>query len=175
MNNLKLKFLNLNNSSIDIVENTKYVGLFIGKSDEQLSSALNFIHTIPNLTSSIHIKAVLFDNAQLNFRGNLAIKKGAIKTNTYLKIDVLLLSKNAKAIATPSLEIQENDVKAGHGATIGTIDQDQFFYLQSRGFDKAHAEKIIAEGFVHEVKDLFQSIDVPTDLLNELKKFNKNI
>ena len=143
------------NTTIQITEDTEVLGLFIGKNKQQVNASLKIIHKKPNLKSFTLIKGVLFDQSQLNLNGDLIINKGAFLTDAYLKMEVLLMSKNAKAKAIPSLEITENNVKGGHGATIGQIDHEQLFYLKSRGLNKQQAEKLLVAGFV---ADLFARV-----------------
>src|SRR5690606_25132634 len=101
--------------------------------DDKLISRIEFVHSKPGITSRINIKAVLYDKSKFDFEGVLVIPKGASNTDSYLKIDCLVLSEHASARAIPSLEILEDEVKAGHGATIGYVDEDMMTYLTSRG------------------------------------------
>ncbi len=65
---------------------------------------------------------------------------------------VLLLDKKSSAVAEPKLEIENNEVKASHAASVGKIDDDQIFYLKSRGIDEEEAKSIIVEGFLKDIK-----------------------
>ena len=136
---MKIKYIDLSNQNINIEENTQYIGLFIGKDREKLNSSIKFIHNKPCVTSNILIKAILFENSTIDIVGDIIINSGAYKTDAYLKIDVLLMSENASAKAIPSLEIFEDDVKGGHGASIGPVDPDQLFYIQARGINRPMA------------------------------------
>jgi len=142
-------------NTIEITEDTELLGLFIGKNDEKLVSRLDVIHNKPNLKSLTLIKAVVYDNSRFDLEGKLIIRKGAKFTDAYLKIDVLLMDEDATARAVPSLEITEDDVKGGHGATIGQLDAEQLFYLSSRGLSRKAAEKTLVEGFI---QDLLQKV-----------------
>ena len=141
------------NQTIEITEDTEILGLFIGKKSKSQSTCLKIIHKKPNLNSNVLIKAVLWDKSRFDFEGDLIIKKGATNTNTYLRADVLIMSDDASARAVPSLEIEEDSVKAGHGATVGQVDREQLFYLQSRGLAEKQAEETLVEGFIKEIKD----------------------
>lgn len=77
------------------------------------------------------------------------IENGAENSNAYLKADVLMLSDEARAHVVPSLEIKENDIKASHGATITKINEEQIFYMMSRGLSRTKAKKLIVEGFLN--------------------------
>ena len=152
---MKTKTIDLTKSSeIIIEEDTKIVALFIGKENAELTSVIDFVHNKPNLNSDITIKAVLYDRSRFDIEGNLIINKGAKNTDTYLKIDVLMMSEKASARAVPSLEIEEDEVKGGHGATVGEVDQDQIFYLMSRGLSRDDAEEVLVEGFIGNISEL---------------------
>lgn len=149
---MKQIILDLNKTQkIEITENTELLGLFIGHGDTKLLSRLDIIHKRPNLKSLTLVKAVCFDNSRFDMEGKLVIMKGAKFTDSYLKIDVLLMDENSSARAVPSLEITEDDVKGGHGATIGKVDSEQLFYLQTRGLSEATAKQILVEGFIQEL------------------------
>ena len=82
-----------------------------------------------------------------NFYGLVSIRKGAKNTDTFFREDALLLSDTAKAEASPSLEIDENEVKAGHASTVGPVDEEQLFFLMSRGIIQKQARKLIVKGY----------------------------
>ena len=154
-----LDFTNIpNDNKINIEEDSRILGIFVGRKSDNLSLNLDIIHKKPNINSEILIKSILFDKSTFDFTGNLIIQKGAKNTDTYLKADVLMMSPEAKARAVPSLEIMETDVKGGHGATVGRIDLNSLFYLQSRGISESESIGILAEAFV---EDIFDDIDSP--------------
>ena len=72
-------------------------------------------------------------------------------TEAFLRQNILLLGEDAKATAVPELEIETDDVKASHAATVGQIDKEQLFYLTSRGISQGVATKMIVEAFLEEV------------------------
>ncbi len=139
------------NQEILITEDSEIYGVFIGRNEDELTTTLTIKHQKPNLKSLTIIKAVLFDKAYLNITGNLIINKGAKHTDAYLKLETLIMSDSAMARVIPSLEITENDVKGGHGATVGPVDQEQIFYLQSRGLSEKQAEKVLVDGFLSDI------------------------
>lgn len=137
--------------SIEVTENSELIGLFVGKGTDKLESLLKVVHSKPHLNSLTSIKAVIYDKAYFDMEGMLVINTGAADTDAYLRIDVLLMSEKAGARAVPSLEITEDSVKGGHGATVGQIDREQLFYLTSRGIPAKDAEALLVEGFVREL------------------------
>lgn len=165
-------WFDINQKEIEVKENNiQYVYLFVGKKNDYIKSRINFVHQIPGITSNILIKAILFDNSKFDVFANLIIQKGAKQVDSYLKIDVLLMSEKASASAIPSLEITEDEVKGGHGATIGPVDQDQLFYLQSKGISKENAENILAQGFISDITGKFDS-NIPEELNERLQTIN---
>lgn len=122
-------------------------GIWKGKGDEGLSGDLRIVHKAPETVSKVNIRGVMFDKSQANFDGLIRIEKGAKNADGFLRADFLLFDE-AKAKPLPYLEILENEVKAGHAATVTKVDEDQLFYLQSRGISRQNAEKAIVEGFL---------------------------
>lgn len=138
---------------IEITEDTELLGLFIGRNDDLLSNKISVVHNSPNLKSLTRIKAVVYDKSRFDLEGLLIINKGAENTDAYLRIDVLIIGTKASARAIPSLEITEESVKGGHGATVGNIDEEHLYYLQSRGLSASMAEKMLVEGFIKDILD----------------------
>lgn len=104
-------------------------------------------HAIGDSTSQTIVKSAAADRGQARFLGNIRIAADAQGSNANLRDDALLLSPNAHIDSVPGLEIAANDVKAYHGATVGAIDAEQIFYMESRGLDRRAAERMIALGF----------------------------
>lgn len=108
-------------------------------------------HIVPHTTATSLFKAVLDDKSQTGFRGAIRVLKPGQNTESLLTDHTLFLSEAAKGDALPSLDVDANDVRCSHGASIGMIDKDQIFYLQSRGLSRPEAEKMIVAGFLEEV------------------------
>lgn len=137
---------------LEITEDSEVIGLFVGKDAEQVKTKLRIFHQLPGITSRVNLKIVLYDQSRFELDALLLIEKGAAYTDTYLKADALVLSDQAFAKIVPSLEIKENEVKGGHGATVGQLDPQQLFYLQSHGFAAADAEQVLVEAFIEEIQ-----------------------
>ena len=129
------------------------VGAFFLADKDQVRLDVNIDHAAPDTTSDTLIKSVLTDRAVGSFYGLVSIKKGAKNTDTFFREDALLLSDTAKAEAIPSLEIDENKVKAGHASTVGPVDEEQLFYLMSRGITRKEAESLVVRGFLFPVSE----------------------
>jgi len=119
-------------------------------------------HEAPNTTADLLYKGVLTGKSRSVFRGLIKISEEAQLTDSYLTNNNILLSDEARADSVPTLEINANDVKASHGATVGNLDKDEIFYLMSRGLTKSSAEKLIINGFFAPV---LKSID--SEILRE--------
>ncbi len=139
------------NASVEIL------GLVIGKGAEEKELVANITHAAPNTRSDVRVKGILRGRAKFDFRGNVKIENGAKGSNAYLRSDVLLFDEAKMGDDTPALEILEPDVKAGHAATVGKVDEQMVFYLMSRGLSRSQAEKLIVDGFVGEMRDRIQN------------------
>lgn len=122
------------------------LGIVLGDSQNQFVLHTNIYHKAPKTKSRVHIRGVLRDHAQFNNEGLIHIKKGAKGADGFFAAKVLLFD-DAKGRSIPSLEIDENEVKAGHAATTGQVDENMLFYLKSRGLKRVEAEKLIVAGF----------------------------
>lgn len=122
-------------------------GIWQGKNDDRFEGNLKIVHCAPETVSKVNIRGVLFGKSQAAFDGLIRIEKGAVGADGFLRADFLLFDQS-KARPLPYLEILENQVKAGHAATVTRVDDDQIFYLQTRGISRQEAEKVIVEGFL---------------------------
>jgi len=143
----QLTHANADSHLVGQASSAKSYGVFLGNKNQQFDISASSFHKGNNSTSDMYTKGVLFGRAKAVYRGNIDIAKQAYNCNGYQKEEVLLLSENAVADAIPNLEIRNNEVKCSHGASIGRIDDEHLFYLQSRGISKDEATKMIVEGF----------------------------
>ena len=108
-------------------------------------------HAKPNCNSYQFYKSLLKDTARFNFNGKIHVHKDAQKIDAYQMNRNLSLNKNNHVNTRPQLVIQADDVKCSHGATIGPLNSEEIFYLQSRGFSKQMAIQILSYAFIKEV------------------------
>lgn len=108
-------------------------------------------HRYPHCTSSQLYKGILDGSARAVFNGKIFVRREAQKTNAYQLNRNLMLSPDAEVDTKPQLEIYADDVKCTHGATIGQIDEDEIFYLQSRCIPKKQAISLLSHGFAEDV------------------------
>ena len=127
------------------------LGIIIGFGKQKINLYTLQDHLERESVSDLLIKSVLFDEARLNYSGLIKIEKNAQKSNAYQKNQNLLMSQKSWADTRPELEILANDVRCTHGATVGKIDENQLYYLQTRGLNKIEASRMLVNGFLREV------------------------
>lgn len=115
-------------------------------------------HAEPNCESHQDYKAILSDNSAGVFNGKIMVEKIAQKTNAYQQNDTILLSEKATINTKPQLEIFADDVKCSHGCTVGELDKDALFYLQTRGIPKKEGEALLTYAFANTV---LESVRIP--------------
>ena len=146
--------INKSNWNADLVgegSNAKIFGVAKGEGNQNFDQAVYVSHQVPHTQSSVLFKNALMDQARTMFTGLIHVRKQAQKTEAYQTNRNLLLSKDARADTIPKLEIEADDVKCGHGAAVSSLDEEQLFYLMSRGLDRELAQNIIIEGFYEDV------------------------
>lgn len=125
----------------------KVIGLVVGRGDHRISIHTEQLHEAPETTSNLLVKAALFDQTQFFYDGVIRVARAAQKSDAYQKNENLLLSKDAHAQSDPALEILANDVRCTHGSTTGKLNEDQLWYLTSRGLTRSAAAQLLVEGF----------------------------
>jgi Fe-S cluster assembly protein SufD len=132
---------------------SEVVGLYFGEGDQTLDYRMVVTHEGKSTTSDVFLKGAVEDDAQSVFTGLLRIEKDARGTSTFETNRNLVLSENAKAQSVPNLEILCDDVVCGHGSSVGPLEQEHLYYLQSRGLTRIRAERLLIRGFFQEVID----------------------
>jgi len=110
-------------------------------------------HQVGNTRSDLLFKGALQDTARTVYAGLIRIEKGAARSDAYQANRNLVLSDHAKATSIPMLEIDNNDVRCTHGATVGPVDPQHMFYLRSRGIPEPTAKRMLVQGFFGDVLD----------------------
>jgi len=126
---------------------SELLGIYFGDDSQFFDYHTLQDHAQPNCTSDLLYKGVLKDTARAVFSGLIKVRPGAQKTDAYQTNRNLLLSDSARADSIPNLEIEANDVRCSHGASVGPIDKEQLFYLMARGLSRKAAERMIVDGF----------------------------
>jgi Fe-S cluster assembly protein SufD len=127
------------------------LGLYFAEGDQHFDMRTLQDHAAPRCTSDLLYKGALRDSSHTVYSGLIRVQPGAEKTDAYQANRNLVLSDHAKADSKPELEILNNDVRCTHGSTVGQVDDDQLFYLESRGISREEATRLIVEGFFEDV------------------------
>ncbi|MEX2624489.1 MAG: Fe-S cluster assembly protein SufD [Acidimicrobiia bacterium] len=132
---------------------SEVAGLFFGHRSQVLDYRMRITHRGRNTTSKVLLKGAVEDQAQSVFSGLLRIEKDAVRSSSFETNRNLVLSPDAKAHSVPNLEILCDDVLCGHGSSVGPLEEEHMYYLQSRGLSPARAERLLVKGFFREVID----------------------
>ena len=125
-------------------------GLALLDGSRRADTTLQVVHSAPAGTSREFYRSIVDDEAAGTFQGKVVVESGAQKTDGAMKSQAVLLSPRAQMNAKPELEIFADDVLCGHGATVGSLDPEQIFYLRTRGIPKEEAEAMLLEAFGRE-------------------------
>ena len=132
---------------------SEVVGLYFGEESQTLDYRMVINHSGRNTSSDVFLKGAVEDDSKSVFTGLLRIEKDATRTSTFETNRNLVLSENAKANSVPNLEILCDDVICGHASSVGPLERDLLYYLQSRGLSSERAERLLIKGFFQEVID----------------------
>ena len=116
-----------------------------------LDTTTDIEHLVPQTTSSQLIKGVVGGDAKGVFQGKIHIAPNAVQTEGTQLHKALLLSDTAEIDVKPELEIFADDVKCSHGAASGELDEEQLFYMQSRGISREDAKKMLIDAYLEDV------------------------
>jgi Fe-S cluster assembly protein SufD len=131
---------------------TELVGLIFGDGNQQFDHQTLQDHFGNDTRSDLNFKAALSDAASSNFQGLIRVNKASLRTNSNLENRNLLLSDHSKAESDPRLEILNSDVvRCAHGATVGPLDPEMIFYIESRGVPGDEARRLVVEAFFEEI------------------------
>ncbi|MDD7133556.1 MAG: SufD family Fe-S cluster assembly protein [Bacteroidales bacterium] len=129
-------------------------GVGISTADEKIRVHVELRHNVPGCSSSQLFKNLVGGMARVDFYGRIIVAQDAQKTEAYQANHNLLLSETARVNTKPQLEIYADDVKCSHGATIGKLNEDEQFYMRSRGISLAEARFLQMISFVSPVFEL---------------------
>jgi Fe-S cluster assembly protein SufD len=128
-------------------------GLYFSRGEQRFEHWTLQDHAAPHCTSDLLYKGALADTSQALYYGTIRIRPGAYRSDAYQANRNLALSSKARALPNPQLEIENNDVRCTHGATVGQIDPEHLFYLRSRGIPLEEARRLVVFGFFNQVLD----------------------
>ena len=137
---------------------SEMLGLYFADGSQHFDHRTLQDHEAPNGTSDLLYKGALKGSSRAIYSGWVHIRPGATHSNAFQTNRNIVLSEHAKADTIPNLEIENNEVRCGHAASVGPVDQEALFYLQSRGISRKEAERLIVFGFFQEV---LERVDLP--------------
>ncbi len=120
----------------------------LGKDDQSFQFETISQHKAENTHAHYHVRGALLDKSKIDYKGDIKIERKAQHADAYLANHTLMLSENAQTKTIPSLEIEADQVKAGHAATIGRVNDELMFYLKNRGISRTEGQKILLKGFL---------------------------
>jgi len=144
-------------------------GMIYADHDQHLSYNTLQRHLAPWTTSDLLFKNALNGSSRSVWRGMIFVDEGAQHIDGYQANRNLVLDRAARTDSIPGLEILNNDVRCTHGSTIGKIDQEQLFYLLSRGLPRAEAEQLVIRGFFEEIVKRFSIPAVGENLWGRIR------
>jgi Fe-S cluster assembly protein SufD len=126
---------------------SKIVGAFFGHEDQHFDLASRVWHEGEHTVADLVTRGVLDDSARSVYEGVQDVGRGAWDTNSYQRENTLMLSDESEADASPKLIINNHDTEASHSATVGQVDEEDMFYMTSRGVPPRQARNMLVEGF----------------------------
>lgn len=147
-------FLNYENSKFNVN------GLVKIYEESDLKSIFKTIHNAPNCLSDIAYKHILNDKTKATFEVKSIVNEKALNSKVYQNSQTLLLSDDATILAQPHLEINIDELEASHGATVGSLDEEQLLYLQARGISKEKAREMLLKAVENKVYDKIEDTNI---------------
>ncbi len=128
-----------------------HLGIAFANANQIQDTGARVIHAAPDTTSSVLSKSISKNGGINVYRGLLQINKGAKGSKSKVRCDSLILDKTSKSLTFPTMRVNEDDVSIGHEASTGRINEEQLFYLQSRGLSEEAALGMIVNGFIEPI------------------------
>lgn len=144
-------------------------GLYLLVGDQHVDNHTRIDHAVPHTTSEEVYKGVMDDDSHAVFNGKVIVHKDAQKTDANQSNRNLLLSRTCEIDSKPEMEIYADDVKCGHGSTVGQLDETQLFFLRARGLDEVSARSLLTYAFAVEVLQRISAEPVRQALSNVIE------
>lgn len=146
------------------------LGLYLAEEKQHFDHETLQDHISPHASSNLLFKGVLDDEGRSVFRGLIRVHEGAQRTDAYQTNRNLILSKQARADSLPNLEIGADDVRCSHAATIGQLDEEELFYLLSRGIPRNEAVRLVIFGFFGEVLEQLELTELKAEVVRAIER-----
>ena len=141
-------------------------GVFYGRESARYVNYVRVIHKGKNTRANVYACGIVVDRSFVDFSGMLRVERGAKGTRTFFRANLMILDKQASAHTFPGLEIEENEIlQGGHAATVGKVNEEQMFYLMSRGLEYDEAKKMVIRGFFEPIL-----VQLNTDSQTQIRK-----
>jgi Fe-S cluster assembly protein SufD len=145
-----------------------FVGAFFGSAGQHMDITTAALHGAPHTSSQLDMKGALNDDGYSANYSIVFIGPEAKNASGHQHQETLVLSEGARADAIPKLDVENNEDSASHGASVGQVDPEQLFYLQSRGLAELGAKRVIVEGFFEPLLSKIQVEDVREEVRNAI-------
>jgi Fe-S cluster assembly protein SufD len=149
---------------------TRIVGAFYGHDDQHFDLDSKVWHRAENTTADLVTRGVIDDEARSVYEGVQDVGASAWSTSSYQRENTLMLSDESEADASPKLIINNHDTEASHSATVGQMDQEDLFYMGSRGVDDRRARNMLVEGFFVPVLEEIEVEELREDLASRIRE-----
>jgi Fe-S cluster assembly protein SufD len=149
---------------------TKMVGAFYGHEEQHFDVDARVWHDAEHTTADLVTRGTIDDEARSVYEGVQNVGEGAWDTNSYQRENTLMLSDESEADASPKLIINNHDTEASHSATVGQVDEQDLFYMTSRGVDEREAKNMLVEGFYVPVFEEIEVEELREDLQRRIRE-----
>jgi len=145
-------------------------GLYLCNARQKVSITVEVNHRVPLCTSRQQFRGIAGGESDVSFFGKILVAKDAQKTKAYQENHNILTSDKATAQTKPQLEIYADDVECSHGATVGSLDANERFYMQSRGIPEEEARVLQMISFISPIADSIEDNTIRTEIYEDLSK-----
>jgi len=142
----------------------------VGTESQQCDINSDAFHEHSHTTSMMLAKGILSDKSRAMHRGTIRVEKNAISCQGHQRSDILLIGDEARCNAIPVLEVENDDVSCSHGTTMGQIDEEQLYYLVSRGLDENIAKQMLVAAFIEPILQKIANEKVREEILNIIQE-----
>lgn len=155
--------------------NAEISGIYVCGADGKMRIAVDVFHDVPHCTSRQLFKGIAAGKSRVDFYGKIVVAQDAQKTEAYQENHNILLTEEALVNTKPQLEIYADDVKCSHGATVGRLNEEEQFYMRSRGIPEQEARSLQMISFLAPVLDLAGNGSQREELLEMVEDAVRNI
>ncbi len=135
-------------------------GLYLADGERVVNTKINVLHAVPHCRSNQLFKGILGGKSRSDFGGEIIVATDAQQTEAYQSNNNLLVSEGARAVSRPHLIIYADDVKCSHGSTIGTVGDEELFYMRSRGISEVEARILQQQAFAGTVLEKISNVEL---------------